>query len=98
LVNNAGILNMAAVEETSLELWNRIVSVNQTGVWLGMNYTVPALRAAGGGVDRQRVVDLRPDRQRRSRGLFGDQGGGYEFPSAPKQFADREPSKRRNNA
>ncbi|CQD23817.1 2,5-dichloro-2,5-cyclohexadiene-1,4-diol dehydrogenase [Mycobacterium lentiflavum] len=49
LVNNAGILNMAGVEETSLELWNRIVSVNQTGVWLGMKYTIPAMRKTGGG-------------------------------------------------
>ncbi|MBI2702473.1 cyclopentanol dehydrogenase [Mycobacterium gordonae] len=49
LVNNAGILNMAGVEETSLELWNRIVSVNQTGVWLGMKYTIPAMRKTSGG-------------------------------------------------
>lgn len=49
LVNNAGIMSMAGVEQTSLELWNRIVSVNQTGVWLGMKNAVPAMREAGGG-------------------------------------------------
>lgn len=49
LVNNAGILNMAGVEETSLEQWNQIVSINQTGVWLGMKHALPAMRRSGGG-------------------------------------------------
>lgn len=49
LVNNAGILSMAGVEDTTMELWNRIVSINQTGVWLGMKHAVPALRRSGGG-------------------------------------------------
>ncbi|NBM14205.1 glucose 1-dehydrogenase [Streptomyces sp. GC420] len=49
LVNNAGILSMAGVEETSREQWDRIVAVNQTGVWLGMKYAVPAMRRSGGG-------------------------------------------------
>lgn len=49
LVNNAGILSMAGVEDTTLEEWDRIVAVNQTGVWLGMKYAVPAMRSAGGG-------------------------------------------------
>lgn len=49
LVNNAGILDMAGVEQTSLEVWNRIVAVNQTGVWLGMKYAIPSMRTSGGG-------------------------------------------------
>jgi NAD(P)-dependent dehydrogenase (short-subunit alcohol dehydrogenase family) len=49
LVNNAGILTMAGVEDTTLEQWERIVAVNQTGVWLGMKHAVPAMRRAGGG-------------------------------------------------
>lgn len=49
LVNNAGILDMAGVEQTSLAVWNRIVAVNQTGVWLGMKTTIPSMRRAGGG-------------------------------------------------
>ncbi|MGK2879338.1 MAG: glucose 1-dehydrogenase [Mycobacterium sp.] len=49
LVNNAGILDMAGVEQTSLEVWNRIVAVNQTGVWLGMKTAIPSMRRAGGG-------------------------------------------------
>jgi NAD(P)-dependent dehydrogenase (short-subunit alcohol dehydrogenase family) len=49
LVNNAGILDMAGIEETSGEAWDRVVAVNQTGVWLGMKAAVPAMRRAGGG-------------------------------------------------
>jgi NAD(P)-dependent dehydrogenase (short-subunit alcohol dehydrogenase family) len=49
LVNNAGILAFPGVEATDLETWNRILAVNQTGVWLGMKHTVPAMRRAGGG-------------------------------------------------
>jgi NAD(P)-dependent dehydrogenase (short-subunit alcohol dehydrogenase family) len=49
LVNNAGILDMAGVEATALETWNRVVAVNQTGVFLGMKSVVPAMRRAGGG-------------------------------------------------
>lgn len=49
LVNNAGILSMAGVEDTTLDQWNTIVAVNQTGVWLGMKHSVPAMRRSGGG-------------------------------------------------
>jgi len=49
LVNNAGIFRTEGVEATSLELWNQVIAVNQTGVWLGMKYAIPALRQAGGG-------------------------------------------------
>lgn len=49
LVNNAGILDMAGVEATSLDTWNRVVAVNQTGVFLGMRAAVSPMRAAGGG-------------------------------------------------
>jgi NAD(P)-dependent dehydrogenase (short-subunit alcohol dehydrogenase family) len=49
LVNNAGILSFAGVEDTTLEEWNSVIAVNQTGAWLGMKHTVPAMRRAGGG-------------------------------------------------
>lgn len=49
LVNNAGIVRMAPLEETSLEAWNEVINVNQTGVFLGMKYAVPAMQRAGGG-------------------------------------------------
>jgi len=49
LVNNAGIVHAGGVEDTTLEDWNRVVAVNQTGVWLGMRAAIPAMRRAGGG-------------------------------------------------
>jgi 3alpha(or 20beta)-hydroxysteroid dehydrogenase len=36
LVNNAGVLLWATMTQTSLDDWNRLVSINQTGVFLGM--------------------------------------------------------------
>jgi NAD(P)-dependent dehydrogenase (short-subunit alcohol dehydrogenase family) len=49
LVNNAGIFSEAgAVDETETR-WQQVIDVNQTGVFLGMKYTVPAMRRAGGG-------------------------------------------------
>jgi NAD(P)-dependent dehydrogenase (short-subunit alcohol dehydrogenase family) len=49
LVNNAGIFRTEGVEATSMELWNQVIAVNQTGTWLGMKYAVPAMRKASGG-------------------------------------------------
>jgi NAD(P)-dependent dehydrogenase (short-subunit alcohol dehydrogenase family) len=49
LVNNAGIFNMSGLEETSEELWDSIVNINQKGVWLGMKECVSAMRKRGGG-------------------------------------------------
>jgi cyclopentanol dehydrogenase len=49
LINNAGILNVKGIVETTEEEWDAIVSVNQKGVWLGMKAAVPALRQRGGG-------------------------------------------------
>jgi len=49
LVNNAGIFRMEPLEETTLEMWNKEIAVNQTGVFLGMKAAVPAIKKAGGG-------------------------------------------------
>ncbi|MGH7840116.1 MAG: SDR family NAD(P)-dependent oxidoreductase [Candidatus Binataceae bacterium] len=49
LINNAGIFNMSGLEETSEELWDSIVNINQKGVWLGMKECVAAMRKRGGG-------------------------------------------------
>jgi cyclopentanol dehydrogenase len=49
LVNNAGIVRMAPLDETTLEAWNEVITINQTGVFLGMKHAIPAMRRAGGG-------------------------------------------------
>ena len=49
LVNNAGILRRYSIEETTEEVWNEIIAVNATGVFLGTKYAIPVMRRAGGG-------------------------------------------------
>ena len=49
LVNNAGMGDLATIEETSLEDWNRTISIDQTGVFLGMKCAASALAASGHG-------------------------------------------------
>lgn len=45
LINNAGISYRRDVEETDLEVWNRTVAVNQTGVFLGIQSAIAAMKA-----------------------------------------------------
>ena len=49
LVNNAAILHMAAIADTTLADFERVVRVNQTGTFLGIRAVIPALTRAGGG-------------------------------------------------
>ncbi|MBS1887877.1 MAG: glucose 1-dehydrogenase [Actinobacteria bacterium] len=49
LVNNAGVVGFAGVAECADEEWERVLAVNQTGVFYGIRAAVPALRRAGGG-------------------------------------------------
>lgn len=49
LINNAGILHWAHMTETTLEDWNRVVAVNQTGVFLGMKAAAGPMTAQGAG-------------------------------------------------
>ncbi|MCU1471635.1 MAG: family NAD(P)-dependent oxidoreductase [Glaciihabitans sp.] len=49
LVNNAGIANAAPLEQFTLEMWNAIIAVNQTGVFLGIKAVVSGMKRAGHG-------------------------------------------------
>lgn len=49
LVNNAGIGFTSRLEKHSLADWDRIIAVNQTGVFLGMRAAVAPMIARGGG-------------------------------------------------
>ena len=49
LVNNAGVYTRGDVLSTSVETWNRLLSINLTGVFLCCKAAIPALRQAGGG-------------------------------------------------
>lgn len=51
LVNNAGIAgpSPSTFESETVEQWQRMLSINVQGVFLGCKHGVPALRASGGG-------------------------------------------------
>lgn len=47
LVNNAGIFHPGGIEEETLAGWDKMVTINQTGVFLGMKTAVPELLKCG---------------------------------------------------
>ncbi|MCS7480570.1 glucose 1-dehydrogenase [Umezawaea endophytica] len=49
LVNNAGVLHFSAIAETTLDDYQRVVGINQTGTFLGMRAVIPSMKRAGGG-------------------------------------------------
>jgi len=49
LVNNAGISGTSDPDLMSTAAWDALMNVNAKGVFLGMKYAIPAMRAAGGG-------------------------------------------------
>jgi 3alpha(or 20beta)-hydroxysteroid dehydrogenase len=49
LVNNAGITRPGTIADLSLDDYDLVVAVNQTGPWLGIRAAAPAMRDAGGG-------------------------------------------------
>ncbi|MFE3828083.1 SDR family oxidoreductase [Streptomyces sp. NPDC059092] len=49
LVNNAGLISYEPIDTLTLAEWERVVAVDQTGVFLGMRAAIPAMRRAGGG-------------------------------------------------
>lgn len=49
LVNNAGIIEYDPVHDLTLDAWNRVIAVNQTGSWLGMREVIPHMRKEQNG-------------------------------------------------
>ena len=49
LVNNAGVSGHGRIEDVTLEMWNRVMNINSTGVFLGTKAVIPAMRRGGGG-------------------------------------------------
>lgn len=50
LVNNAGIAEFSSLEETTLESWQRIMSVNVTGTFLCSQAVMPLMKSFGGAI------------------------------------------------
>jgi 3alpha(or 20beta)-hydroxysteroid dehydrogenase len=49
LVNNAAILHMASITDTTPDDYMRVVKVNQLGTFMGIRAVIPHMKAAGGG-------------------------------------------------
>lgn len=49
LINNAGILYWETMTSTPLDMWERIIAVNQTGVFLGMQAVAPTMKEQRSG-------------------------------------------------
>ena len=49
LVNNAGILHASRLVNYRTEDWDRVISINQTGVFFGMRAVAPTMVAQGSG-------------------------------------------------
>jgi 3alpha(or 20beta)-hydroxysteroid dehydrogenase len=49
LVNNAGILRVASIEQMSLDEYMQVISINQVGCFLGMQAVIPTMKTAGRG-------------------------------------------------
>jgi cyclopentanol dehydrogenase len=70
LVNNAGILLRKAIEEMTVEEWDRIMAINLKGVFLGTKHAIPAMRRAGGGS----IINISS-----TAGLVGSPGGSSAY-------------------
>jgi 3alpha(or 20beta)-hydroxysteroid dehydrogenase len=49
LVNNAGIVALGQIGKFDMAKWQKVIDVNLTGTFLGMQASVEAIKAAGGG-------------------------------------------------
>jgi NAD(P)-dependent dehydrogenase (short-subunit alcohol dehydrogenase family) len=49
LMNNAGVFVGANIEDTTLEIWNKVLGVNLTGVMLGCKHAIAAMKDNPGG-------------------------------------------------
>lgn len=49
LCNNAGIADMGLIADMPLDVFERVLKINVSGVFLGMQSVLPSMRRAGGG-------------------------------------------------
>jgi 3(or 17)beta-hydroxysteroid dehydrogenase len=49
LVNNAGVVEVGTVENTSAEAWAFVMAVSADGAFFGCKHAIPAMKASGGG-------------------------------------------------
>jgi 3alpha(or 20beta)-hydroxysteroid dehydrogenase len=71
LVNNAGVDLAKRFELTTLEDWNRVVAINQTGVFLGMRTVARAMFAVGKGCSIVNISSVAGMEGVKGRGAYG---------------------------
>lgn len=73
LVNNAGISGSAVDDDNSLEGWQKLMSINATGVFLGIKYAAAEMTKAGRGsiVNISSIV-----------GIVGSESGNPGYPAS----------------
>ncbi len=49
LVNNAAILQIGSIEDTTLEMWQKVQRINSDGYFLGCRHAVQQMKLNGGG-------------------------------------------------
>lgn len=49
LVNNAGVTHRVRFVDCNLEDWNKVIAINQTGVFLGMKHSAPLMKESKKG-------------------------------------------------
>ena len=76
LVNNAGIFDRSTVQSQTIESWDRVMSINAKGVFLGTKAAIPAMRDCGRRFDCQHIVRRRTHRQQSSHFVQHLQGCG----------------------
>ncbi len=63
VVNNAGMGDVKAIEDTTLDEWNRTINIDQTGVFLGMKIPAPYLKRS----EHASIINISS--------IFGSSGG-----------------------
>ena len=61
LINNAGIFRIAGLQETDRALWDSMIAINQTGVFLGMQSVAPIMteQRSGSIINISSIAGLR---------------------------------------
>lgn len=49
LMNNAGVFIPQTIEDSTLDVWNKVLGINLTGVMLGCKHAIAAMKANPGG-------------------------------------------------
>lgn len=58
LVNNAGQAKSSSIDQTSPDLWNKMLAVNLTGTFNCIHAAIPSLRTTGSALNPSRIINI----------------------------------------